>query len=239
MGMIHSFHKGPTPTPQKQEGKLLAGRLVSLRWGCWWRDYILGSKSFPGAIATPSPPNSLKRRENCFSYSWALPTLTQHRGLGDLGLDEQCSRAATRGRTAPTNPAHVPLWTEGGRTVLGPLLGQEVPRSVASCPWAGDTLDSQSRGCPSWKRLRKDLFTEVRNPESRRHPPWSQDRAGQNRTGTPRLSAPSTCTYSFSPSPLRVRPRQRPGTKTKWNCGEGATTSPPSPVFPGCRGTER
>lgn len=103
----------------------------------------MGFRSFPKLPGSYSNPISTHphpfcgRSKPCFSYRGAV---TQEGGLGERGLDEQCSRVATRGRTAPTNPACLPLRMERERTVLGAFPGQEAPRSVESCPWAGDTL---------------------------------------------------------------------------------------------------
>lgn len=119
--------------------KIPASTLVSLRLGCLWQDYILGTKSFPGTIATPSLRSSSRKGKKAASPNPDLPGAAEQGepgpGPGRRSVKEQPPGGAPHPRTK-----RLRLRTEGGRTtVLGTFPGRGPRGRVESCSWAGDT----------------------------------------------------------------------------------------------------
>lgn len=78
-------------------------------------------------------------------------------------MDEQCSRGATRGRTAHMNPrVSSSRQREGGRLYYDIFPHSELQGLLKVAPGQGTlrVMDSQSQRCPSWKGLRMGTFLQ-------------------------------------------------------------------------------
>lgn len=140
--------------------KIPASTLVSLRLGCLWQDYILGTKSFPGTIATPPLRSSPRKGKKAASPNPDLPGAAEQGERGP-GLDGAVLKSSHQGARRTREPsASGSGQREGGPLSWAPSRagGPEVVLKAAPGQGTLRVMDSQLWRCPSWKGLRMGTF---------------------------------------------------------------------------------